>query len=223
MSKLDILEIPSDQSAGNASTSCVIWLHGLGASNRDFVDALPYLKLPSQLKVKFIFPQAPSIPVTVNQGYIMPAWYDILDIKIERTVDQKQLIASAEQIKTIIEQQINKGIPAKRIVLAGFSQGGAVAIQTALTCQHALAGLAVLSSYLAIPEAFNQPGAKHKLPVLIQHGNQDDVVPLSLGERAATEFRHHGFNVQWQTFSMAHQVNLASLAAMGEWLGRVLG
>ncbi|HMW73861.1 MAG TPA: carboxylesterase, partial [Cellvibrionaceae bacterium] len=101
-------------------------------------------------------------------------------------------------------------------------QGGAVAIQTALTCQHPLAGLAVLSSYLAIPEAFNQAGAKHKLPVLIQHGNQDDVVPLALGERAATEFRHHGFNVQWQTFNMGHQVNLASLAALGEWLGRVL-
>ncbi|HMW73297.1 MAG TPA: carboxylesterase, partial [Cellvibrionaceae bacterium] len=120
MNPLDIFEIPSTQ----PSTSCVIWLHGLGASNRDFVDALPYLKLPSQLAVKFIFPQAPSIPVTINQGYIMPAWYDILNIKIERTVDQKQLIASAEQIKSIIEQQINQGIPAKRIVLAGFSQGG---------------------------------------------------------------------------------------------------
>jgi len=218
MNTLAILEIPS---AANY-THCVIWLHGLGASNRDFIDTLPYLKLPSHLAVNFIFPQAPSIPVTINQGYIMPAWYDILDIKIERTVDQKQLIVSAEQIHRIIEQQINKGIKPEHIVLAGFSQGGAVAIQAALSSPHRLAGLAVLSSYLAIPEVFKRPANAAKVPVLIQHGNQDEVVPLALGERAATEFRHHGFNVQWQTFNMGHQVNLASLAALGEWLGRVL-
>ncbi len=216
---LSTLEIPSAQPC----TSCVIWLHGLGASNSDFVDALPHLKLPTHLAVKFIFPQAPSIPVTINQGYVMPAWYDILDIKIERTVDKKQLIASAEQIKSLIDQQIQKGIKPERIILAGFSQGGAVAIQAALTTEHPLAGLAVLSSYLAIPEAFNRPQGAAKVPVLIQHGNQDDIVALALGERAATEFRHHGFNVQWQTYSMGHQVNLASLAALGEWMGKVLG
>ncbi|HRH76741.1 MAG TPA: alpha/beta fold hydrolase [Cellvibrionaceae bacterium] len=218
MTSLATLEIPTAAHC----THCVIWLHGLGASNRDFVDALPHLKLPSALAVNFIFPQAPSIPVTINQGYIMPAWYDILDIKIERTVDQKQLIASADLINQIIQQQLNKGIKPERIVLAGFSQGGAVAIHAALSCAHRLAGLAVLSSYLAIPEVFNRPVSAAKLPVIIQHGNQDDVVPLSLGERAATEFRHQGFNVQWQTFSMGHQVNLASLAALGEWMGRVL-
>ncbi|MEY4588636.1 MAG: hypothetical protein RL497_712 [Pseudomonadota bacterium] len=202
--------------------ACVIWLHGLGANNRDFVETLPYLKIPAALAIHFVFPQAPSIPVTVNQGYVMPAWYDILSINIERTVDKTQLIASAAQIERLIEEQIKKGMAPERIVLVGFSQGGAVAIQTALTCRYKLGGLAVLSSYLAIPEAFNTPTPSQRLPVLIQHGNQDDVVPLSLGERAATEFRHHGFNVQWQSFAMAHQVNLASLEALGQWLVRVL-
>ncbi|HEY6527223.1 MAG TPA: alpha/beta fold hydrolase [Cellvibrionaceae bacterium] len=204
------------------SNGCVIWLHGLGASNRDFVDALPYLKLPSHLAIHFIFPQAPDISVTINQGYVMPAWYDILDIKIERTVDSAQLIASAAAIEKIITQQINNGIKPERVILAGFSQGGAVAIQTALSTRYTLGGLAVLSSYLALPAAFNAPNPAHKIPVLIQHGTQDDVVPATLGEKAATEFRHHGFNVQWQTFAMAHQVNLASLEALGYWLSRVL-
>ena len=129
MSDLSLFEITPDASANG----CVIWLHGLGASNRDFVDTLPYLKLPSYLSVHFIFPQAPDMPVTINQGYVMPAWYDILEINIDRKVDRAQLIKSANQIEAIIKKQIEQGMPPERIVLAGFSQGGAVAIQAALT------------------------------------------------------------------------------------------
>lgn len=217
MSDLDIYEIKPDRPNG-----CVIWLHGLGASNRDFIDALPYLKLPEQLAIHYIFPQAPDLPVTVNGGYIMPAWYDILEINIDRKVDRAQLIKSVQCIQAIIAQQIQNGVAPERIVLVGFSQGGAVAIHTALTCQYTLGGVAVLSSYLALPEAFAANPQVARIPVLIQHGNQDDIVALELGDKAAQQFRQEGFNVQWQTFAMGHQVNLASLEALGYWLARIL-
>lgn len=217
MSDLDLYEIKPAQ-----PNACVIWLHGLGAGNRDFIDVLPYLKLPKQLAIHYIFPQAPDLPVTVNGGYIMPAWYDILEINIDRKVDRAQLFKSAQHIQAIIAQQIQLGLAPERIVLIGFSQGGAVAIQTAVMSEYTLGGLAVLSSYLAIPEAFVEHKQAAKIPVLVQHGNQDDVVALALGDKAAQRFREEGFNVQWQTFNMGHQVNLASLEALGYWLTRIL-
>ena len=148
-----------------AATAAVIWLHGLGADGNDFVPIIPQLNLPATMAVRFIFPNAPSIPITINGGHIMPAWYDITAIDIERTVDMTQLSESAEKIRLLIEREIDRDIPSDRIVLAGFSQGGAVCYQTALTYAQPLAGLACLSTYFATkdsipPNSANKPNSR---------------------------------------------------------------
>ncbi len=218
MTHLAVFEVPPTKPAN----ACVIWLHGLGASNRDFVSALPHIPLPPALAVQYIFPQAPNRPVTVNNGHVMPAWYDIFELAIDRKIDEKHILEAAAEIELIIAAQIRKGFKAERIILAGFSQGGAVAIQAALSSQFAIGGLIVLSSYVAL----SAPLANHKphlhWPVLIQHGRQDTVVPLLLGEKAASHFRHAGFKVEFQAYAMEHSLCIESLAAMGKWLGEVL-
>lgn len=218
MTSLSLFEVPPAKPAN----ACVIWLHGLGASNRDFVSALPHIPLPSSLAIHYVFPQAPDMPVTINNGYVMPAWYDILEVAIDRKIDEKHIVASAAQIEKIIAAQVLKGIPANRIVVAGFSQGGAVAIQAALTSQYSLGGLIVLSSYVAIPATLDKAPHPERLPVLIQHGKQDPVVPYALGEKASTLLRHRGFKVELQAFNMEHSLSLESLQAMGKWLGETL-
>ena len=130
----------------------VILLHGLGANGNDFVPMVAELRLPADLPVRFIFPNAPSIPVTINGGYVMPAWYDITEINIDRKIDATQLIVSAEQVRLLIDREIDRGIPSHRIVIAGFSQGGAIALQTALRYPARLAGVLALSSYLPLPD-----------------------------------------------------------------------
>lgn len=216
MTDLAVFEV----APATTANACVIWLHGLGASNRDFVGALPHIPLRPGLAIHYVFPQAPDMPVTVNQGHVMPAWYDILEIAIDRKVDETHIRASAAQIEALVAAQVKKGFAPGRILLAGFSQGGAVAIEAALTSQHALGGLVVLSSYVAIGKTLSQPRQK-ALPVLIQHGRQDPVVPFSLGQKAATDLRHAGFAVEFQAFNLEHSLSLESLTALGQWLSKL--
>ncbi|MCW9015964.1 MAG: alpha/beta hydrolase, partial [Kangiellaceae bacterium] len=127
----------------------VIWLHGLGADGNDFAPIVPELQLPSDLPVRFVFPHAPSISVTINNGFVMPAWYDILDMNIDRKVDETQLRASADQLDKFIENEMSRGIDSSKIIIAGFSQGGAVALEAALRQSNKLAGLLAMSTYFA--------------------------------------------------------------------------
>lgn len=208
----------------NTAKACVIWLHGLGADGFDFKPIIPYLKLP-QNSVRFLFPHAEVMPVTVNGGMPMRAWYDILEMKVERKVDKTTLLNSSERIKALIDEQIESGIPADKIILIGFSQGGAVAYQTALCYPQALAGMVALSTYMATSDEIKQQqsDAIKALPVWVSHGEYDDVVPKVLGEQATELLAQIGLEPQWSTYPMAHEVCLEQMEALGEWIGQRLG
>jgi phospholipase/carboxylesterase len=204
-------------------TASVIWLHGLGASGHDFEPIVPELGLPVGLGIRFVFPHAPSIPVTVNGGYIMPAWYDILEMNIERKVDSTQLLASAQWVRALIEREISRGIPSERIVLAGFSQGGAVAYQAALSCDRPLAGLLALSTYIATADSLRPHEANRDLPIHICHGTVDPVVPEVLGRKARDTLSAMGYQPEYSSYAMAHEVCVEEIADISVCLQRWLG
>lgn len=205
-----------------AATASVIWLHGLGADGHDFEPIVPELKLPAQAAIRFIFPHAPAIPVTINGGYVMPAWYDILAMDIDRKVDVKQLEASAQAVAKLIDRELAKGIPSERIVLAGFSQGGAVAYQTALSYPKPLGGLLALSTYFATADTIQFNSANQKLPIAIFHGSQDPVVPESLGKKAQQRLQALGYTPEYFSYAMEHSVSAAEVKDLAvfiqQWL-----
>jgi phospholipase/carboxylesterase len=202
--------------------STVILLHGLGADGNDFVPMVAELNLPAEMAVRFIFPNAPAIPVTINGGYVMPAWYDITEINIDRKIDAAQLIASAENIRLLIDRETDRGIPSERIVLAGFSQGGAVAYQTALTYMQPLAGLLCMSSYFATRETITPNSANRNLPIFICHGTQDPMVPERMGREAQRELTDRGYAVEYRSYPMEHAVCAREIGDIARWLQRVL-
>lgn len=200
------------------ATASVIWLHGLGADGHDFEPIVPELKLPPEAAIRFIFPHAPAIPVTINNGYVMPAWYDILVMDIDRKVDVKQLEASAQAVARLIDRELEKGIPSERIVLAGFSQGGAVAYQTALTYPKPLAGLLAMSTYFATADSIQVHSANKGLPIEIFHGLQDPVVPESLGKKAQQRLQAMGYTPGYFTYAMEHSVNAAEVKDLADFI-----
>lgn len=200
----------------------VIWLHGLGADGHDFEPIVPELKLPPEAAIRFIFPHAPAIPVTINSGYVMPAWYDILAMDIDRKVDVKQLEASAQAVAKLIDRELEKGIPSERIVLAGFSQGGAVAYQTALTYPKPLAGLLAMSTYLATADSIQVNSANKSLPIEIFHGLQDPVVPESLGKKAQQRLQALGYTPGYFTYAMEHSVSAAEVKDLADFIKKWL-
>lgn len=205
----------------------VIWLHGLGANGHDFEPIVPELGLDGSHGIRFVFPHAPSIPVTINGGYVMPAWYDILEMSLERKIDIDQIEQSAQAIVALIEREIERGTSAEHIVIAGFSQGGAVAYQTALTYDKPLAGLLPLSTYIATAYSPNKDTLKihpanHAISTNIHHGLQDNVVPEILGQQAVAWLKQHGNTPEYYTYPMAHQVCQPQLKIIGNWLNKVL-
>lgn len=200
----------------------VIWLHGLGANGHDFEPIVPELNLSARLAVRFIFPHAPSRPVTINGGMMMPAWYDILSMTLEREVDAAQLKGSALQVEQLVAEEMAQGIPAERIVLAGFSQGGAVAYQTALSSNLRFAGLLCLSTYIAITDGLPHADAARAMPVLIQHGTEDPVVPESLGRKAVAQMQRWGYQPEYRTYPMPHSLCAPQVQHIGQWLNQVL-
>ncbi|EAQ63185.1 probable Phospholipase/Carboxylesterase family protein [Marinomonas sp. MED121] len=204
--------------------SAVIWLHGLGADGNDFKAIVPSLNLPQNAAIRFIFPHAPVRPVTINGGMPMRAWYDILEMSLERKVDMANIDESVEQITHIIEQQIEAGIAIDRILIAGFSQGGVIAYQVGLLGKYKLAGIMALSTYLA--DASLIPAAKGSInentPVLIHHGTQDPVVPYELATRAQSELEAKGYQVEVASYPMPHSVCPEQVVDISRWLQRSL-
>jgi len=218
MSLLPCIEV-EPSSPANAT---VIWLHGLGADGHDFEPIVPELNLPADLPIRFIFPHAPSIPVTINNGYVMPAWYDVLEMSIEREVDEVQLKASASAITAFIDREISRGIDSRRIIIAGFSQGGAVAYQTALTYPKPLAGLLGLSTYFATKDTIAPSPENKAIPIQIYHGSKDNVVPEILGQQSYEKFQSMGYAVKYATYPIEHSVCLEEIDEISQWFQTIL-
>ncbi len=202
--------------------AAVIWLHGLGADGHDFEPIVPELRLPDSAAIRFIFPHAPAISVTINNGMVMPAWYDILDMSIEKKVDEEQLMASSAKITALIDREIERGIDSSRIVIAGFSQGGAVGYQAALTYPSPLAGLMAMSTYFATSESIVLSQENRALPVQLYHGTMDPVVPESLGQIAYRALKEKDYNVDYKTYPMQHSVCAEEVMDISNWLQKIL-
>ncbi|WP_200768152.1 alpha/beta hydrolase [Vibrio nigripulchritudo] len=204
------------------ATASVIWLHGLGSNGHDFEAILPELKLPEDAPVRFIFPHSPSIPVTINGGMVMPAWYDILEMGAGRKLNAQQLIDSADQVIELVKQERSRGIASDRIILAGFSQGGAVAYQAALSYDEPLAGLLALSTYFPTSDSIEYSGANKQIPIEIMHGSYDPVVLPAMGEDARKDLTEAGYQPNWRTYPMEHQVCMPQIKDIAEWLTHTL-
>lgn len=199
----------------------VIWLHGLGADGSDFVPVVPELGLAGAPPVRFIFPHAPSIPVTCNGGWVMPAWYDIISLEPHsRRIDEAGIVNSRAAIRRLIDREVARGIPPERIFLAGFSQGGAIAYSTALTHPEALAGVIALSTYIPSVALIEREAsaANRAIPILAAHGSQDDIVSPTLGRAARDFLASHGHAVEWHEYPMPHSVCIEEIERIGAWL-----
>jgi phospholipase/carboxylesterase len=199
----------------------VIWLHGLGADGSDFEPVVPELGLERGPGIRFIFPHAPQMPVTCNGGYVMPAWYDIISLdSTSRAVDEGGIIASREAIRRLIARENQRGVPCSHIVVAGFSQGGAVAYMTALTHPEPLAGLIALSAYIPAPKLLEDEAtpANQAIPIFAAHGSGDEVLSPLLGIRARDHLMRLGYRIEWHDYPMPHSVCIEEIREIGRWL-----
>ncbi len=208
---------------GRAVNASVIWLHGLGADGNDFAPIVSQLELPAGLGIRFIFPHAPSIPVTINNGYVMPAWYDIKQMDVDRHVDLEQLQQSAGWVHDLIAREVERGVPTERIIIAGFSQGGAVSYEAALSYPSKLAGVMALSTYFPTASTVTVQAAQQQLPVLICHGSRDPVVPETLGLASKMALETMGFKPEYRTYPMEHAVCPQEISDIARWIGKQLG
>ena len=201
-------------------THAVIWLHGLGATADDFVPVIPYLGLSDTLAIRFVFPQAPDRPITMNGGYVMPGWYDIKGRDITDKEDLPGMTQSRKMLDALIAEQMAKGVPSGNILLAGFSQGGAVAYYTGIRSSQTLAGILALSTYLPFLSSAKteHSGANLNSPILAMHGKFDPVVPLSAGKSSADGLSALGYRVDWREYAMEHTVIPEQLRDIGVWI-----
>ena len=204
--------------------SSVIWLHGLGADGHDFEAILPYLGLPEKHELRFIFPHAPAIPVTLNKGMVMRAWYDISDLSLKRKHDLEGMHRSVDHLHRLIAREEERGIDPRHIVLAGFSQGGAVALHCGLRFPQTLAGIMALSTYLVDAPSLEKEAteANTKTPIFMAHGLLDPMVPFRRGDEAQIHLSKLGYQVEWHSYPMQHEVSAAEIDDIGAWIPRVL-
>lgn len=205
-------------------TAAVIWLHGLGADGNDFAGLVPQLDLSGLPPIRFIFPHAPSIPVTLNNGYVMSAWYDILGTQLQRVEDAVGIRKSALDVEALIADQVAQGIPPSRIVLAGFSQGCAMVLHTGLRYPKTLAGIMALSGYLPLADtvAAEKNPANQATPIFMAHGTMDPMIELGRAEASRDALIAQGCTVQWKTYQMPHSVHPREVADIGHFLRTVL-
>jgi len=209
---------------GKKPDASIIWLHGLGANGHDFELIVPELGLPDHLAVRFIFPHAPAIPVTINNGYIMPAWYDFKQTDLGIEHDEKGIARSARQIQLLIEQQEMRGIAPNRIILAGFSQGGAMAIHCGLRQSEPMAGIMALSAYLLLPDQLEDEmmDSARAVPIFMAHGVGDSVVPCVTGEASRRKLETAGCHIEWHSYPMEHHVCPQEMKDIGLWISGIL-
>jgi phospholipase/carboxylesterase len=204
--------------------AAVIWMHGLGADGNDFAPIIPELGLPPSLGIRFVFPHAPTRPVTINGGYVMRAWYDIVGTDLTTRGDEAGIRDSQQRVEQLIAREKARGIKASRIVLAGFSQGGVIALQTGLRHSERLAGIMALSTYLALPQTLvaEASAANRDVPIFMAHGTGDQVILHSWAEQSRRTLEAQGYPVQWHAYPMPHSLCLEEVREISGWLRKVL-
>ncbi|HSW70481.1 MAG TPA: alpha/beta hydrolase [Gammaproteobacteria bacterium] len=212
---LEAIELDPNQ----AASASLIWLHGLGASGEDFVPLATTLQHLTQQALRFVFPHAPERPVTINQGLIMPAWYDIISFEKDGEIDHEGISISVKQVKDLIKAEHDKGFPFQKIILAGFSQGAVIALNTLLAIPEELGGVIALSGYLPPREI---PSHSHQTAIFIGHGQHDEVVPCIYGQAAYETLQKAGYPVSWHTYPMTHAVCDEEIQDMARWLKNIL-
>jgi len=201
-------------------SATIIWLHGLGADGYDFVPVVKEIEAKGAPPARYVFPHAPMIPVTINQGYVMRAWYDIRHADLANREDEAGLRNSQSAVQQLIEREVRRGVPRSKLVLAGFSQGSAITLQTGLRQSEPLAGLVALSGYLPLAEKFaaERHAASQGVPILMAHGSQDPVVPVSRGRASRDLLASLGYEVQWHEYPMPHSVCAEEIEAIAKFL-----
>ncbi len=204
--------------------AAVIWMHGLGADGNDFVPIVGELDLPAGLGIRFVFPHAPTRPVTINGGYVMRAWYDIVGADLTNRGDEVGMRDSQRRVEQLIEREKARGIAASQLVLAGFSQGGVVALQAGLRHPERLAGIMALSTYLGLPQhlAAEATAANRDVPIFMAHGNADTVIRPEWADASRRALEAAGYAPEWHLYPMAHSVCMEEVDDIGAWLGKVL-
>lgn len=220
MKLLPAIEIESPN--GAVVNASIIWLHGLGADGSDFAPLVPQLGLPDSFGIRFIFPNAPSIPVSINNGFVMPAWYDIKEVDIDRHVDEEQLKQSAAGVHALIDKEIERGVDSSRIIVAGFSQGGAVSYEAGLTYPKPLAGIMALSTYFATATSIKVNPIQNSIPILICHGSMDPVVSEALGLKSAATLKNLGLVPEYNSYPMEHSLCPQQIVDIAAWMSRIL-
>lgn len=215
---LNCIEINSSR----PSVGTVIWLHGLGADGYDFVPIANELNAFTQIPLRFVFPHAPMIPVTLNNGYVMRAWYDIVSLQIEQHADQTGIENSVQLVGELIAREEKKGVMANKIILAGFSQGAVIALTAGLSFPKRLAGVIALSGYLPKIALTNAHPANQDMPIFVGHGSQDTIVPHSLGDATYQALHAHHYSVSWHSYPMPHSVCAAEIQDIAKWVGTAI-
>jgi phospholipase/carboxylesterase len=206
------------------ATHSIIWMHGLGADANDFVPIVDELRLPDTLGVRFVFPNAPVMPITINSGYEMRAWYDIAGADLHGNIDQAGIRESATAVQALIQQELDRGIPSNHIILAGFSQGAAMALTVGLCYPKKLGGILALSGYLPLMDEvlIHASEANRQTPIFIGHGKEDFLVPHALSEAVYVALKDAHYQVGMHSYPMQHTVCLEEVRDIGEWLQKLL-
>jgi phospholipase/carboxylesterase len=221
MSLLEFIETEpfcNDTKKKLPANASVIWLHGLGASGHDFEMMPKQLNLPKDSYIRFIFPHAPQIPVTINAGYVMPAWYDILEMTEIRKINEQQLLDSVNEVHKFIQRELDRGISSERIIIAGFSQGGAVAYHAALTFPLKLGGLMGLSTYFVTSDNIAPNPVNQAIPIQIYHGSRDPMVVEAQGKRAYDDLISMGYQVGYKSYPMEHELCFEEVADISTFI-----
>jgi phospholipase/carboxylesterase len=221
---LDLLD-HIELATGADPRATIIWMHGLGADGWDFMPVVRELPLPEGLPLRFIFPHAPERPVTINNGYVMRAWYDIAMNDISRLPDERGIRESQLAVERLIARERDRGIEPSRIVLAGFSQGGAIALQVGLRHANRLAGIVALSTYLTLEDSLDAEAssANKATPIFMAHGTEDQVVPLQLAQVSRDALQKRGYAVEWHTWPMPHAVCAEEIESVAGFITRAVG
>jgi len=214
---LECIEIET----GKHPSTAIIWMHGLGASSHDFEDLPHMLSLPQHIHYRFILPQAPQLAVTINHGYVMPAWYNIEGMDFRTQEDQQGMHTSAQAIRSLMQREVKRGI--KHIILGGFSQGGAIALYTGIRENSLpIAAMVSLSAYLPRATKLEQSATILKRPIFMAHGTNDPVVPIAWGKQSYHQLQHHHYPVSWHDYPMQHQICDAEISALSRYLSDIV-